>query len=67
MTPAVTTPRRPHGHHHTHDHAAPQPHSVTRPRGQSPTTALVLGVGPRLAVAAFASTLLWLVVVWALS
>lgn len=67
MTPLAGTPEQRHAHHHGHSHATPAPLSAAHAFGHSPTTALVLGAGPRLAVAALASALLWLVVMWALS
>lgn len=51
------------GAHARHVHA----HSPTPRATHSPLTALVVGAAPRVAAAALASALLWLVVVWALS
>lgn len=53
--------RHTHAHSHTHGHAA------NKQSPHSPVTALVVGTTPRIAAAALASALLWLVVAWALS
>ncbi|HJV24907.1 MAG TPA: hypothetical protein VJ673_04430 [Aromatoleum sp.] len=62
---------------HLHAHAHTQPHAHTAPSAALrhgsdaappfPATALVLGAGARIAVAAAAATLLWIIVGWALA
>ncbi|WP_041642278.1 hypothetical protein [Azoarcus olearius] len=54
-----------HPHPHPHTHAAPHAHAHA-PRIAMPRSALLAGLGARIAWAAGATALLWLCVAWAL-
>lgn len=63
--PPTSSSALPHTHHH-HDHEDGPVHGAVA-AAPFPGTALLLGVGARIALAAGAAAVLWLTVGWALA